>query len=272
MDWKNTLWTTLFWLATAVSLKANALEITFIDVGEGEAIFLESAGHTALIDSGNPLSGGQTAAFLNARGLKSLDTIIITHPHLDHLGGVFQLLSHFIFDQRYDNGQNPDPENDLYRWYREAYRSDNYRILKAGDRLTLGDAHLQVLNAVQQKRTNWNQNSIVLMLSHGNSRALLMADADTSVERELIASGVPLKASLLKLGHHGHSDATSTEFLEHVDPEYAVISINRDNLRGYPSAEILNRLDNYSVQSLMTYKLGDITFRSDGERFYRLER
>ena len=272
MDWKNTLWTTLFWLATAVSLKANALEITFIDVGEGEAIFLESAGQTALIDSGNPLSGGKVAQFLQSKGIEHLDRVIITHPHLDHLGGVFQILSQFTLGQRYDNGQNPDPESDLYRWYRDAYRNEDYRPLTAGDTLTLGDTSILVLNAVQNKRTNWNQNSIVLMLSHGNSRALLMADADESVERDLLASGVSLNASLLKLGHHGHDDATSKVFLERVAPEFAVISINEDNLRGYPSAKVLDRLDQQSIEPLMTYQQGDLTFRSDGERFYRLER
>ena len=269
MDRKNPLWIVAVWLAAAVALKANALEITFLDVGEGEAIFLKSAGQTALIDSGNPLSGAVVTDFLKARGVNSLDKVIITHPHLDHMGGVFQILPRFTVKQRYDNGQNADPKNHLYRWYRQAYRNVNYQALKPGDRLTLGEAEILVLNSTQPDRSSWNKNSLVLMVSHRESRALLMADADASVEQKLLDQGALLSANLLKLGHHGHSDATTETFLQGVSPDFAVISINEDNARGYPSKKILNRLEEHSIKTLTTYEHGHLFFKSNGQCFYR---
>ena len=269
MDWKHIVWITLLVISATFSLRASAVEITFIDAGEGEAMLLESEGETALIDSGNLISGGDISEFLKAKGLESLDVVIITHPHLDHLGGIFQVLSKFNIKQRFDNGQDPNPDSDLYRWYRDAYRNFNYQALSTGESLVLGNANILVLNAVRPNRTNLNQNSLVLMVSHGDSRALLMADADASVEAGLIAQGAALNADVLKVGHHGYSDATTAEFLEKVAPSAAVICINEDNHRGYPSSEVLDRLKEHSIEVITTYQEGHISFKSDGRRFYR---
>ena len=250
---------------------ARPLSVTFLDVGEGEAIVVQSGPQTGLIDAGNLITGHRVLTFLLERGVKHLDWVLITHPHSDHLSGIFQLLPTMEIRQRYDNGQSQPESDDIFRWYREQYRIGNYRVGRKGDQIQLGDAQLTVLNAQQTGRVNMNQNSLVLKLSHGKVKMLFMADAGVEVEKSLIEQGVDLSAHVLKIGHHGASDATSAELLDAVNPDYAIISINNDNLRAYPSSDVVNRVRQRNISLLMTFHEGDISFESNGEQVSRIE-
>jgi competence protein ComEC len=258
-------------LSLLLSPASIALEITFLDVGEGEAIIVESGEQVGLIDAGNPMTAWKIVSFLRKENLPSIDVAIITHPHPDHFGGIFQVLPYINVVQRRDNGQNLPAGNDLFRWYTESFRSHNYRALETGEVLNLGDAEIRVLNGVQKGRTDLNQNSLVVMVSHGSSRALLMADAGVTVEKALMSGEQNLSADLLKVGHHGNSGATTQEFLDRVEPMTAVISTNCGNVRGYPTAETLAKLSNRGISTLTTCKEGDITFRSNGSGFVRVK-
>ncbi len=250
---------------------AGPLIVTFLDVGEGEAIVVQSGPQTGLIDTGNLMTGHRVLTFLRDRGVKYLDWVLITHPHADHLSGIFHLLPAIEIQQRYDNGQSPPENDDIFRWYREGYRSGNYRVLRKGDQLQLGDAQLTVLNARQTGRANINNNSLVLKLSHGTVKMLFMADATVEVEASLMEQGVDLSAHVLKIGHHGAADATSASFLDAVNPDYAIISINNANLRAYPSSDVVSRVRQRDISLFMTFHEGDIAFESNGEQVRRIE-
>ena len=243
------------------------LRAVFLNVGEGDAAYVEtSGGRRILIDAGNPMGGNRVVRFLAGRGVDSLDALFVTHPHPDHAGGVFVLLDRVSVRRIYDNGQEIDAgAGDMARWYAEYVRGRaEYEALAAGRRLAFGAMVVTVLWPRRPFSANWNDNSLVLRLRFGRTAWLFTGDAGLAVERALAAGREPLRADVLKVAHHGAADATGPEFLDRVRPVYAVISVNPDNVRGYPAASTLQRLAGRGIRVLQTRILGDVVLESDG--------
>ncbi len=266
----------LLWLLLygSTALAVAPLEVTFLDVGEGEAVYIRTPdGKSLLVDAANPATAEHIVRFLNSRGVDTLQAVLITHPHPDHMGGIFQLLSTFRVKRVYDNGQPIDdmPRCDIYRWYKERVRAlPHYRRLGAGNTLRYGNVTVEVLWPVELRTGGWNQNSLVLKISYSGRVFLLMGDTDEKVEAALIERESSLEADVLKAGHHGSEGTLSERFLREVLPSYTVISINRDNLRGYPSKKVLKRLDEMKITTLITYRDGNISFLVDEKGGLRL--
>ena len=239
--------------------------IRFLDVGEGNATWVETTqSEHILIDCGNPMTAATISTRLTQAGVKRLAALIITHPHADHMGGVFALLNRFEIGMIYDNGQPIDPHScsNLERWYAESVRHrNNYQILVRGDRLVFQDLTLAVLWPALPLTRNWNRNSLVLRLVWGNKAVLLMADAGKACEKILLESGVSLKSCGIQIGHHGAADASSQAFIKAVDPTWAVISVNRNNFRGYPAPATLKLLNDLGVTTRITFRDGSCTWR-----------
>jgi len=208
--------------------------------------------------------------FSPKRGVKKLDILIITHPHLDHAGGVFHILQQIKANALYDNGQELDNDSDydIYRWYSSIYRNGNYRALKAGDSIPMGKVVINILWPYRFT-SDWNENTLVLKIIYGETSFILMGDANTGIEKSLLKNSTGLKANLLKIGHHGAKDASSEEFIKAVSPEYAVISADKDNAKGDPDSDVTERLKNNGVKIFSTYRDGDIAFESDGKKIKR---
>ena len=244
------------------------LIVDFLDVGEGDAIHIQGpTGEHILIDTGNIITGHRIVHFLKQRGVHELTALIVTHPHPDHMSGVFTILENFPVKRIYDNGQKIllKKENDFYRWYVEYLRErPNYNVLNGKKNLQFGALKLEVLWPHEAVSRNWNANSIVLRVIYEKTSFLLMADAGRVVENELMQSNTNLKSDVIKIGHHGHSDASGKDFLKQISPRFAVISVNRDNIRGYPSQTVLDRLRNLGITTVVTSIEGDIQFVSDG--------
>ncbi|RTZ93742.1 MAG: MBL fold metallo-hydrolase [Deltaproteobacteria bacterium] len=255
---------------------ATLLNISFIDVGEGDAIFLEVPGHcNFLVDTGNPVSGVKVLSFLVQRGTTHLDHLILTHPHLDHIGGAFSLIQLLHVEKVYDNGEDLTSEvktRDLYRWYQSLVRSrSRYSTLKVGQTLRCPPLTVKVLWPPRPGVTrDWNTNSLVLRVSFGAFHCLLMGDANITAEKRLLAFHAPLRAQILKAGHHGANDATSPELLSAVSPEVVIISVNKDNIRGYPSAQTLKRIQKTRAKILRTDQNGTITIRARLDGTYQI--
>jgi len=250
---------------------AGPLKITFLDAGEGEATLLEINGMSALVDSGNIITGYSVAQFIKKRHIEKLDFVIITHPHYDQMSGVFHILQQIPAKARFDNGQ-PFPkkdEQDIYRWYSEFYRNSNYKVLKKGDTLIMDEVEILVLSPEYLKK-DWNSNSLVLKITHKANSMLLMGDAGIMVEKELLQKNENMRANILKVGHHGADDTSSESFIKAVNPVYAIITINQNNIRGYPSQSVIKRLKEHHAKVLYTYKNGDIIFESDGKKMKRI--
>lgn len=244
-----------------------SLYVTFLDVGEGDAIYIEtSAQERILIDTGNPMTVFRTVDFLKKKDIRSLDALFITHPHVDHMGGLFSILPAFEVRAIYDNGQSGADGFgcDVYRCYNEIIRQGNYSPVKAGNIFRYGDVVIQVLWPRGTMSPDWNTNSLVLKMTYGDIVFLFMGDANIDVENVLLKEE-DLKAHVLKVGHHGAADATGNDFISAVSPDYAVISVNAENFRGYPAPAVLKKLRSNNRRVMLTYSCGNITLITDGK-------
>ncbi len=234
-----------------------------LDVGEGASqLLLTENGEACLIDTGNPISGPKILETLQSKNIKELKCIIITHPHPDHMGGLFTILGIMKAKKIYDNGQ-PIPQRprcDLLRWYDNFVRKrKNYSVLRAGDTLKLSKLSKITVLWPDRGKTfshNWNANSLVLIIHLGEKRVLIMGDATKKVETELLMASRVGPVDGLVVGHHGADDTTSSKFLALVKPKWAYISVDRRNIRGYPSDDTIMRLKNAGIQVFLSFLNG----------------
>ncbi len=207
-------------------------QITFIAVGQGDAILLQAPFNqeVILIDTGKPSAYGQLSAFLNAQGIIKIDRLILTHNDADHNGNWASLLEDYRVDQS---------------------------IVEA-ETLELNWFNLKSLRAPLSDPSD-NQASLIYALNINSIRFLLMADTDERTEIELLKQYPTLKTDILKVAHHGSAGSTSDLFLSHIQAKLAIISVG-NNAYGHPSFETLNRLKAYHIPMMMTKTEGDITF------------
>jgi len=255
----------------SVAAQSQSLKIHFLDVGEGDSILIEAPnGETALIDAGNLITGSKVVRYLNNKNIYDLDHLIFTHPHLDHIGGAFFVLQMIEVKNIYDNGENLSVlarRSDTYRWYDDLVRKSNkYSVLEAGDSLALGEVRLKVIWPPKPLIfSDFNTNSLIIMIEYRTFSCLLTGDLTSPAEAELLKKESRLKANVLKVGHHGSADANSEEFLKAVLPKISVISVNKDNIRGYPSKEVIQRLGEIGSEVYRTDINGDIIIETEGD-------
>ena len=239
------------------------LHIYFLDVGQGDAMILHQPGVcAALIDAGPLIHGHRVTEKLQELGITGLDVVIISHPHLDHFGGLFDLSSRVAFDQLYDNGRT-NQIKEYFSDYEKIRRKQPYSVISRGENITCGDIKLEVLNPVAglPDEQDLNAASLVLMISFNNFKLLQMGDLAGSAEQSFLKYHTDLSADVIKIAHHGAADATSDELLDRVQPTLAIISTSEDNWINAPSQEVLNRLG----------KKGIPYFRTDRHKTIRLE-
>ncbi|HDL64350.1 MAG TPA: MBL fold metallo-hydrolase [Proteobacteria bacterium] len=256
-------------LAFSSEEPGGALELHFIDVGYGDSILIKSpAGRYSLIDTGYPRASEALLNYLREQKVDTLDYLIMTHPHPDHLGAAVEVLNNFQVHNLRDNGQSIDQFDErltqrMGNEYEKKFRGQpNYRTLTAGDSIKWGDIIMDILwPPIPLPSPDWNTNSMVIMLRYGKFRALLAADLNQRGEKELLKNKeLSLRADLLKVGHHGAGDATGPEFIKAVSPKLAVISVGK-NPWSYPSPVVIRRLQEAGVKVFRTDRDGSIKFR-----------
>jgi competence protein ComEC len=261
---------------TAATMPDNRLKVSFIDVGEGDAILIQR-GHQQVLVDGGPSSQALTMA-LGRKMLfwdRTIEMVILTHPHTDHLTGLLAVMQRYKVPQvLYPDLPYESPQYD--EWLDILMTKDvKVAIAQAGQRVDLGnDVVIDVLNPQQiplnSTESDTDNNGVVLRLSMNGVSFLLTADIFQEAEFELIQRRADLNSTVLKVAHHGAATSTTSEFLATVSPQVAVISSGADNRFGHPSPLVLARLEErVGVGNIYrTDRHGTIEFITNGERLW----
>ncbi len=237
------------------------LQIHFIDVGQADAALLICEGQTMLIDGGNVGDGDKIYSLLKDQKIETLDYVICTHAHEDHVGGLAAALTACDAETIFC----PVTDYDSRAFRNFAEQAEEITVPHAGDRFDFGGAKVQIL-ACDPYAEETNNTSIVLKVTYGQTAFLFTGDAEYPVEQTLMEQGYDPSATVLKVGHHGSSSSTSYRFLNAVMPQYAVISVGTDNSYGHPDDTVLSRLRDADVTVYRTDLDGDLFCTSDGKK------
>lgn len=247
---------------TAPVIAEERLEVTFIDVGQADSIFLENEGHYMLIDAGNNEDGPKLVNYFKNQNISHFDYVVGTHPHEDHIGGLDNIIKNFNIETLYmpDVITTTKTFEDVLDALAE--KDMTLSIPKINATFKLGDASVKILYVGTEKETDLNDTSIVLKITYQNVSFLLTGDASTKVEEKLNQSD--LESTILKVGHHGSSTATNEEFLNTVNPKYAIISVGKNNQYEHPHTTVLNTLASHNIITYRTDQDGTIKIITDG--------
>lgn len=262
------------WSALLAEERGGGLKVVFLNVGQGDAIFIEAPnGNQILIDGGPGKSVLTELNKVMSVYDRSIDIIIATHPDKDHIAGLIDVLS------RYQIGfvlmTEAVSESATFIAFEKAVEQSGAQIVRPrrGMIIDLGDgANFWIIfpDRDMSAQTDANEGSIVGKVEYGQTAVLLTGDAPVSIERYLVLlDGANLRSDLLKVGHHGSRTSSSAEFLAAARPTLAVISASKNNSYGHPHQEVLESLKNLGAQIFRTDELGTIIFSSDGQSFRR---
>jgi len=273
----------LTWIAVFTMPEAENLQISFIDVGQGDAILIRSPSHHYILIDGGPSPEAICLALGNMLPFwdRNIDMMILTHQHDDHASGLVEIA------ERYRIGQVLYPPDlldtkadiDYMQASTELHKTISDRGIRcmsaqAGQIIDIGGAQIEVLNPPEELYQNTDSdidnNGVALRVSMGEISFLLSADLYCDGELHLSCEHPVLQSTVLKVGHHGSKSSTCSYYLNAVNPQVAIISVGAENRFGHPSEEVLERLDNYVGEDMVftTIDKGTITFTTDGRQLW----
>lgn len=255
---------------SAALARSARLEVSFLNVGQGDAVFIEfPEGTQVLIDGGPNASVLAELSQVMPPWDSTIDVVIATHPDADHIGGLPHVFAHFTVAMIVDTGMWKDTE--VFRSYEAAAAAEGAErlVIERPVRLRLGDmAVLDVLWPAESRKgvveKNPNAYAVVTRLVYGTTSFLFTGDIERGAEYALAARGALAPVDVLKVPHHGSRTSTSLRLLAAVRPELAIISVGADNRYGHPVPEVLDRLEQSGAQVLRTDMHGRVTVVSNG--------
>lgn len=258
------------------------LELTMIDVGQADSFLLIQGDEIALIDCGTRSSGDDVVKYLQDHEITKIDYLFGTHPHDDHMGGMYDVISNVevgkVIIPKVRAGQV------TAAWYMKLmeelkeggtdeakpnYGGYDVEYATIGTEYTLGDAKIKIIGPVEEYYSNANNYSTVLKVTYGQMDVIMTGDAETKVEKQILETGVDLDAEILKVGHHGSDTSTSDEFLAAISPEFALISTEVGNKFEHPIKSTMDKLKENDIEVYRSDESGTVvvTITSDDAKF-----
>jgi len=258
-------------LSSEASIPAeNRLEIHYLNVGQGDSIMIKTPQNQKILIDGGPDmiildQIGKNMPFFD----RTINVMILTHPHSDHINGLIEVLRRYKVEQIYYTGAlHTSP---AYLEWLEVVKQSNVplEIIKAQKTLELGpELGIEFIYPVEdisnQKVEELNNTSIINKLIYKDKKFLFMGDAEKEVEEELMELDLDLSADVIKIGHHGSSSSSTEEFLKAVDPQYAIIQVGKDNSFGHPHLSVIRRLERLGINIFRNDLNGQVSIFSDG--------
>ena len=257
----------------AVSLSASgegAAEVHFLDAGQSDCILILTEESAVLIDAGTSDQSGVITDYLEEQGVETIDLLIATHPHADHIGAMADVLQEFEVKE-FLMPDIPDEFQPTTRGWEKlltAVDEEGCTVAAAapGRQYPLGGGCvLTVLGPAGEYEDDYNNWSVVTRLVCGNTSFLFMGGAEKEAENDIMSTGAELDSDVLKVGHHGSSTSCGEDFVEAVSPEYAVILCGAGNDYGHPHPETTDLLGRMGVQIYRTDLDGTVVMKTDGE-------
>ncbi len=244
----------------------GVLEAHFIDVGQGDSIYIKTPEQNILIDGGD--RGNTVVNYLRNQGVSSLDLVIGTHPHADHIGGLINVMKAIPVKEIID----PDVVHSTtaFEDYLDVIDAKDikFTVGRAGMKRDLGGgAEMKIIHPSSPSSSHLNNASIVCRVTFGTVSFMFTGDAEQAAESQVLNRGYTLDSDILKIGHHGSRTSTTQAFLNAVNPNVSVIMCGKHNQYGHPHDETLNKLSNAGVDIYRTDLQGHIIITTDGETY-----
>lgn len=249
---------------------SNVLRVTFLDVGQGDAVLIEAPNGNQLLYDAGPPSGAIVRKLSSTLPFwdHSIDVAVFSHPDMDHIGGFPDVFKRYDISAVVVSGARS--ENGVYDKAEQSIKDERaVRVIaRKGMRVYLGSGVIADVLYPDEDTTHMETNSasIVLRVQYGNTAFLLSGDLPQKQEDSIVQGfGEGLHAQVLKLGHHGSRTSSSPYWLSAVHPDTAIISVGKDNRYGHPHKEVIALLEKLHIPVLKTSEEGNIMFTSDGE-------
>lgn len=240
----------------------NTLDITYLDVGQADSILIQNKGHNMLIDAGNNEDGPLLVQYFKEQNITKFDYLITTHPHEDHIGGMDDIINNFDIEKIYMPDVTTTTKTFLDVLEAIEKKNMTYDVPNINQNFTLGNTLFQVIYTGNDKK-NLNNSSIILKATFKNTSYLFTGDATSEVEKKILNKDI--QATVLKVGHHGSKYSTTTDFLNKVNPKYAIISVGKNNSYNHPNQVTINKLEKKNIEIHRTDQEGSIFLKSDGK-------
>jgi len=258
-----------FFLVSPISTE---LRVVFLDVGQGDAILIQTPQQNILIDGGPDKNIIRKLDQYIPLTKRHIDLMVLTHPDGDHLTGLVEVLQRWPVNAVVESGIKSFSPAYIEFSSLIEFKNIERHIINTPQRIVFeNDLFFDFLWPFSQELIANNEGdcnflSLVAMLNYKENNFLLTGDATQETEEELISQGLNLKADVLKAGHHGSKYSSSMDFLKEVEPEYTIISVGKDNSFGHPSLRVLDNLRKINTKALRTDEKGDIIFESNGQK------
>ena len=267
------LGTMAFSLANSAQEKDGLLKIYFFDIGQGDAIFIETPnGNQILVDGGPDYTVVSKLSEVMPFFDKEIDAIVLSHPHADHLVGLVEVLKRYSVrniittSAVYNSGE--------YKSWVDGVQKEGAQVIdsQAGQYADFGngvklETIFPITPAQGFETSHPHEYMVAQKLIYGDFELLLTGDLEEKGERAIIANGINLEADVLKVGHHGSKTSTSEEFLYASTPQLAVISVGAHNRYSHPSPSVIDRLETFGIQYYRTDTQGDVKIVTDGKNY-----